>query len=68
MDNVMHDVEYVIELTGSKLFDIVTYNTANQLCKEFPGLSLDYQDEKHICIHGQLNDYWYDLYQKKMFG
>ena len=30
----MHKVEYVIQLTGSKLFDVVMYNTAKNLCKE----------------------------------
>jgi hypothetical protein len=63
----MHKVEYVIQLTGSKLFDVVMYNTAKSLCKEFPGLEMDYTDEKHIRIYGELNDYWYEKYQEKMF-
>ena len=63
----MHKVEYVINLTGSKLFDIVTYNTARNLCKECPGLEVAYDDEKHIRIFGELNDFWYEKYQEKMF-
>ena len=63
----MHKVEYVIQLTGSKLFDVVTYNTARKLCDEFPGLEMKYEDKKHIKIYGELNDYWYDKYQKQMF-
>lgn len=63
----MHKVEYVINLTGSKLFDVVTYNTAKKLCKEFPGLEMSYDDEKHIRVYGELNDYWYEKYQEKMF-
>ena len=65
---VMHKVEYEIQLTGSKLFDIVTFNTASKLCEEFPGLEMDYVDEKHIRIFGELNDYWYGKYKEKMFG
>lgn len=63
----MHKVEYTIQLTGSQLFDIVMYNTAKQLCTDFPGLSFDY-DKNTIHIHGELNDFWYEKYQKAMFA
>ena len=63
----MHKVEYVIQLTGSKLFDVVMYKKKKSLCKEFPGLEMDYTDEQHIRIYGELNDYWYEKYQEKMF-
>lgn len=63
----MHKVEYVLHLTGSQLFDIVMYNTAKQLCSEFPGLTFDY-DKTSITIHGELNDFWYEKYQAAMFG
>ena len=63
----MHKVEYVLQLTGSQLFDIVMYNTAKQLCSEFPGLTFDY-DKTTIRIHGELNDFWYEKYQAAMFG
>lgn len=63
----MHKVEYTIQLTGSQLFDIVMYNTAKQLCTDFPGLSFDY-DKTTIHIHGELNDFWYEKYQAAMFA
>ena len=63
----MHKVEYEIQLTGSKLFDVVTFNTVNKLCGEFPGLEMKYVDDKHICIFGELNDFWYEKYKEKMF-
>ena len=57
-----HIIEYEIQLTGSKLFDVVTYNTAKKLCEDYPGLSLKYTDKKHIQIFGELNDYWYEKF------
>jgi len=63
----LHNVEYTFQLTGSQLFDMVMYNTAKQLCNDFPGLSFDY-DKTIIRIHGELNDYWYERYQNVMFG
>lgn len=63
----MHKVDYVIQLTGSKIFDIVMYNTAKQLCIDFPGLDFDY-DDKNIHVYGELDDFWYEKYQEAMFG
>lgn len=63
----MHKVEYIIPLTGSKLFDIVMYNTAKKLCMDYPGLSYEY-GEKDIRVFGELDDYWYEKYQEVMFG
>jgi hypothetical protein len=63
----MHKVEYTMELTGSKLFDMVMYNTAKKLCADYPGLSFEYEDRKSIRIFGELEDYWYEKYQKEMF-
>ena len=63
----MKKVEYVIQLTGSKLFDIVMHNTARKLCDDFPGLNFEY-DEKEIRVFGELNEYWYEKYEKVMFG
>ena len=37
-----HKIDYEIKLTGSKLFDIVMFNTAKKLCTEFPGLDFEY--------------------------
>lgn len=63
----MHKVEYSFQLTGSQLFDIVMYNTAKQMCSDFPGLNFDY-GKTTIRIYGELNDYWYERYQAVMFG
>jgi hypothetical protein len=57
-----------MQLTGSKLFDMVMYNTAQKLCGEYPGLSFEYEDRKSIRITGELEDYWYEKYQSEMFG
>ncbi len=62
----MHHIEYEVKLTGSKLFDLVMYNTATKLCTDFPGLSFDYTTTA-IKIHGELNDYWYDKFNATMF-
>lgn len=63
----LNKVEYTFQLTGSQLFDMVMYNTAKQLCCDFPGLTFDYE-KTSIRIHGELNDYWYERYQNVMFG
>ena len=63
----MHKVEYEVKLTGSKLFDLVMYNTAKKLCIDYPGLSFEY-GEKSIRVFGELNDHWYEKYQAEMFG
>lgn len=63
----MHQVEYNIPLTGSKLFDIVMYNTAKKLCMDYPGLSYEY-GTTNIRVFGELDDYWYEKYQEVMFG
>lgn len=63
----MRDVEYTIQLTGSKLFDMVMYNTAKKLCSDYPGLSFEYGTTS-IRVYGQLDDFWYAKYQEEMFG
>lgn len=62
----MHKINYTIKLTGSKLFDVVMYNTAKKLCLDYPGLDFDY-DITHIYVYGQLDDEQYEKYQKEMF-
>jgi hypothetical protein len=57
-----------MQLTGSKLFDVVMYNTAQKLCTKYPGLNFEYEDSKSIRIFGELEDYWYEKYQLEMFG
>ena len=62
----MHKVDYEIKLTGSKLFDVVMFNTAKNLCNDFPGLKFEYETMR-IRIYGELNDYWYQKYNEPMF-
>ncbi len=63
----MHDVEYMIPLTGSKLFDMVMKSTAEKLCRDFPGLSSEFVGNS-IRVAGQLKDEDYQRYQDRMFG
>lgn len=63
----MHKVEYTLQLTGSKLFDLVLYNSAKKLCIEYPGLNFEY-GETSIRVFGELDEYWYEKYQLEMFG
>lgn len=63
----LHKVEYIIPLTGSKLFDMVMRSTAEKLCANYPGLSLDY-DGMSIRVYGELDDNHYKMYQEEMFG
>lgn len=63
----LHKVEYVIPLTGSKLFDMVMRNTAEKLCADFPGLNLEY-DAMSIRVYGELDDENYEKYQETMFS
>jgi hypothetical protein len=62
----MHKVDFEIKLTGSKLFDVVMFNTAKNLCNDFPGLKFEYETMR-IRIYGELNDYWYQKYNETMF-
>jgi hypothetical protein len=49
-------VKYAYKLTGSKLFDVVIYNTAKDLCIRYPGLQLKYLDNE-ILIEGMITPY-----------
>ena len=49
-------VKYAYKLTGSKLFDVVMYNTAKDLCIRYPGLQLKYLDNE-ILIEGMITPY-----------
>ena len=46
-------IKYTYKLTGSKLFDVVMYNTAKDLCTRYPGLHLNYIDDE-ILIDGMI--------------
>jgi hypothetical protein len=63
----MHKIEQKIPLTGSKLFDVVMYNTAQKLCADYPGLSFDY-GKTHIYLFGELDDASYEKYQQEVIG
>lgn len=63
----MHEVEYTLLLTGSKLFDLTMLNTAKQLCADYPGLSYE-EGPATIRVFGQLDDAAYEKYQNQMFG
>ena len=63
----MNHVEFSVPLSGSQLFDIHAYVTAKNLCTQFPGLECDYSDKTKIRIFGDLNDYWFDQYNKTVF-
>lgn len=52
----MISIKYAFKLTGSKLFDIVMYNTAKDLCTRYPGLRLQY-DDNEILIDGMITPY-----------
>ena len=62
----MHEIDFIVPLSGSKLFDMNAYVTAKKLCAKFPGLQFDY-DDKQIHIHGSLNDNWYTEWNKAVF-
>ncbi|NLV50000.1 MAG: hypothetical protein GXY20_04820 [Clostridiales bacterium] len=66
MDN-LHTIDFSIPLSGSKLFDVYIQVTARKLCEKFPGLDYDYSDPKKIRIYGELNDYWYEQFNKAVF-
>ena len=62
----MHNIDYRIPLTNSRLFDTVMYAAAKKLCGTFPGLSFTYE-RGEIHIFGNLSDYWYQQYNEAMF-
>ena len=64
----MHTIDFTVPLSGSQLFDIHAYTTANTLCKKFPGLIFDYDDKTKIHIYGELNDYWYNEWNRAIFS
>ena len=62
----MNKVDFSVPLTGSKLFDIWAYNTANKLCAKFIGLQFKMEDHR-IHIFGELNDMWYEKFNRAVF-
>ncbi len=60
-------VDFVIPLSGSRLFDMTTYATAINLCARFPGLSYTYEENKQIHLHGALDDASYASFKAAAF-
>ena len=68
MGETLHDIELIVPLSGSALFDINARATAHNLCARFPGLKYEVDSEKRaIRLYGQLNDYWYKDWQQTVF-
>ena len=63
----MNHIDFSVPLSGSQLFDINAYVTAQNLCKQFPGLQYDYEDKTKIRIFGDLNDYWFEKFNRTVF-
>lgn len=64
----MHQIDFVVPLCGSQLFDYHSYVTAQNLCNMFP-LRFDMNKEKkEIHIYGELNDVWYEQWCKAIFS
>ena len=62
MDN-LHKIDFVVNGTGSKLFDLTLYSAAHKLCTKFPGLNCELTEHGiHVC--GELNDYWFEKYNR----
>ena len=62
----MNKVEFTVPLCGSDLFDMHSRVTAQRLCAKFIGLNYEVND-KSIRIYGELNDYWYNEFNKAVF-
>jgi len=65
MEN-MNKVDFKVPLSGSTLFDIHTMYTAKRLCEKFPGLVYEVK-ENEIRFSGELNDYWFEQWNKALF-
>ncbi len=61
----MHKIDFIVPLSGSLLFDTHSYVTAQELCADFPGLTFS-MDVKRIMITGELNDYWFEQWNKRI--
>ena len=63
----MHNVDFTIPRTGSRLFDLVMINAAKRLCTDLPKLSYEVK-EREIRITGELNDEEFVKYEEFMTG
>ena len=48
-------INYSIGLTGSRFFDTVLIMRAKELVKEFEGIQVNVQPDKHISITGEIS-------------
>lgn len=62
----MNNVDFTVPKSGSLLFDLHTEYLARQLMAKFPGLNYENLD-KEIHIYGELNDYWFEQFNKAVF-
>ena len=67
MNEHQNEINFIVPLSGSKLFDTHAYATAKGLCDKFPGLEFEYADQKQIRIYGSLNDYWLKKFNRAVF-
>lgn len=65
MDN-LHHIEFHVALTHSKLFDMHIKYLALKLRNKFPGIEVT-EDETGYLIHGDLNDYWFERWNRAVF-
>lgn len=64
-----HRIDFRVPLSGSQLFDMHAYVTAQHICSMFPGLQFEKEyDPKAIHIFGELNDFWFDQWNKALFS
>ena len=61
----MHKIDFTVPLSGSQLFDLNARVLAMNLCNKFPGLTFT-QDRTSIHITGELNDVWFDEWNKHL--
>ena len=63
----LHQVDYTVLRTGSRLFDGVIIEAANQICAALPGIRCEVTPTE-IHILGALNDADFAEYERFMFG
>lgn len=58
-------VKYAYKLTGSKLFDVLMYNTAKDLITRYPGLQLNYVNNE-ILIEGMITPFRAEMLKEEL--
>ncbi len=65
-----HEIDFRVPLSNSALFDMNTRIVAEKLTAKFPGLQWEQMEENdayYIHIFGELNDFWFNEYNKAVF-